>query len=123
MTTGHLCKCHAWKPVGQRADHHHPVQGRLERRRAGKRGGFPEFYKNPVVATELNLVFGVPIVPMDGSPAANRTDLMKLLLKYPGQAMKGSDCGKPCAELLRLDLGVAPTAPESQSRLGAALGH
>jgi hypothetical protein len=58
---------------------------------------------------------------MDGSPAANRTDLMKLLLKYPGQALKGSDCGKPCAELLRLDLRVLPTAAENQSRLGAAL--
>jgi hypothetical protein len=26
---------------------------------------FQKFYKNPVVATELNLVFNVPIVPMD----------------------------------------------------------
>jgi hypothetical protein len=82
---------------------------------------FQKFYKKPVVATELNLVFGVDIVPMDGSPAANRTDLMKLLLKYPGQDLKGSDCGKPCAELLRLDLLVAPTAPENQRRLGSAL--
>jgi hypothetical protein len=76
---------------------------------------FQEFYKDPVVAKELKLVFGVDVVPTP------RTDLIKLLLKYPGQALKGSDCGKPCAELLRLDLGVAPTAPESQSRLGAAL--
>jgi hypothetical protein len=83
---------------------------------------FQEFYKNPVVATELNLVFGVPIVPIDGSAANNRTDLMGLLLKYPGQNLKGTDCGHPCAELLRLDLTVPPTAPESQSRLGAALG-
>jgi Domain of unknown function (DUF4331) len=82
---------------------------------------FQAFYKNPVVATELKLVFGVDIVPIDLSPAGNRTDLMKLLLKYPGQALKGSDCGHPCAELLRLDLSVPPTAPESQSRLGAAL--
>lgn len=42
---------------------------------------FQEFYKNPVVATELNLVFGVPILPIDGSPANDRTDLMSLLLK------------------------------------------
>jgi len=51
-----------------------------------------------------------------------RTDLMSLLLKYPNQALNGTNCGSPCAELLRLDLRVAPTAPESQSRLGAALG-
>jgi len=83
---------------------------------------FHEFYKNPVVATELNLVFHVPLLPIDGSPADNRTDLMSLLLKYPGQPLNGSNCGRPCAELLRLDLRVPPTAPENQSRLGAALG-
>ena len=69
---------------------------------------FQAFYKNPVVATELNLVFGVPIVPIDNSPADNRTDLMGLLLKYPGQALNGASCGRPCAELLRLDLRVPP---------------
>src|SRR5262249_50374391 len=82
---------------------------------------FQDFYKNPVVATELNLVFGVPILPIDGSVANNRTDLMSLLFKYPGQPLNGTDCGSPCAELLRLDLRVPPTAPEMQSRLGAAL--
>jgi hypothetical protein len=83
---------------------------------------FQAFYQNPVVATELNLVFHVPIVPIDGSPANDRTDLIGLLLKYPGQALSGSNCGQPCAELLRLNLGVPPTAPENQSRLGSALG-
>jgi hypothetical protein len=63
----------------------------------------------------------VAIVPIDGSSASNRTDLMSLLLKYPGQALSGTDCGRPCAELLRLDLRVPPTPPENQSRLGAAL--
>ena len=82
---------------------------------------FQAFYKDPVVATELNLVFHVDIAPIDGSPANNRTDLLSLLLKYPGQALRGSNCGHPCAELLRLDLSVPPTAPENQSRLGAAL--
>jgi hypothetical protein len=82
---------------------------------------FQAFYQNPVVATELNLVFGVPIVPIDGSPANARTDLIGLLLKYPGQALNGPNCGQPCAELLRLDLSVPPTAPENQSRLGSAL--
>jgi hypothetical protein len=83
---------------------------------------FQDFYKNPVVAAELSLVFGVPILPIDGSPAGSRTDLMSLLLKYPGQPLRGANCGQPCAELLRLDLRVPPTPPEQQSRLGAALG-
>jgi hypothetical protein len=82
---------------------------------------FQAFYKNPVVATELNLVYGVPIAPIDGSPANNRTDLMSTLLKYPGQALNGTDCGSPCSELLRLDLRVPPTHPNNQSRLGSAL--
>jgi hypothetical protein len=43
---------------------------------------------------------------------------MSLLLKYPGQALNGEDCGYPCAELLRLNLRVEPTPPESQKRLG-----
>src|SRR5215813_2135720 len=78
---------------------------------------FQEFYKNPVVAQALKLVFGLDVV------ATPRTDLMSLLLKYPGQAVNGTDCGKPCAELLRLDLRVAPTAPENQRRLGSALSN
>jgi hypothetical protein len=40
-----------------------------------------------------------------------------VFLKYPGQALDGDNCGKPCAELLRLDLRVAPTLPEDQKRL------
>jgi len=77
---------------------------------------FQEFYKNPTVVTELNLIFGLPV------PATPRTDLLQALLKYPGQALKNANCGTPCSELLRLDLTVAPTAAEDQSRLGAALG-
>lgn len=82
---------------------------------------FQPMYTNPVIATALNLVYGVPIVPIDGSSPSNRTDLMKILLKYPDQSLAGTHCGSPCSELLRLDLRVAPTPPESQNRLGAAL--
>jgi Domain of unknown function (DUF4331) len=82
---------------------------------------FQAFYKDPVIATALNLVYHVPVVPIDGSSANARTDLMSILLKYPGQPLAGSNCGEPCSELLRLDLHVPPTAPEKQSRLGAAL--
>jgi len=84
-------------------------------------GAFQAFYQNPVIATTLGLIFNLPIVPIDGSGAGMRTDLMSILLKYPGQALTGGNCGSPCSELLRLDLRVPPTAPEKQSRLGAAL--
>lgn len=77
---------------------------------------FQEFYKNPSIALALELIFGFAV------PDTPRTDLMSILLKYPGQALAGNDCGSPCAELLRLDLGAAPTSPASQKRLGAALG-
>lgn len=82
---------------------------------------FQPAYKNPVIATALKLVYGVDIAPIDNSPANARTDLMSILLKYPGQALQGGNCGQPCSELLRLDLRVPPTAPERQNRLGAAL--
>jgi hypothetical protein len=82
---------------------------------------FQDSYKNPVIATALSLVFPVPIVPTDGSPANARTDLMSILLKYSGQMLAGSNCGTPCAELLRLDLRVPPTPADNQQRLGAAL--
>src|SRR6516225_10929844 len=83
---------------------------------------FQAFYQDPVVATELNLVFHVPIVPIDGSSASDRTDLLHLLLKYSDQTLNGTNCGSPCAELLRLDLSKPPTTPEMQSRLGSVLG-
>jgi hypothetical protein len=73
---------------------------------------FQEFYKNPSLALALELIFGVPVT------ATPRTDLLSVFLKYPGQPLNGNNCDKPCAELLRLDLKAAPTAPENQKRLG-----
>lgn len=61
-------------------------------------------------------IFKVP------SPPPPRLDVMSLYLKYPGQPLDGNNCGSPCAELLRLDLRVPPTPPESQKRMGALLG-
>ena len=75
-----------------------------------------------MIATALELVYGVPVVPFNGSPKNNRTDLITVLLKYPGQAVNGDRCGHPCAELLRLDMAKPPTVPEKQSRLGSVLG-
>jgi len=83
---------------------------------------FEGFYRNPVIATALELVFGFPVVPFNGSPKDNRTDLISVLLKYPNQPVNGDRCGRPCSELLRLDMSVAPTAPEKQNRLGSVLG-
>ena len=77
---------------------------------------FQEFYKNPSIAQALELIFGVPVT------ATPRTDLMSVFLKYPGQPLNGSNCGNPCAELLRLNLRVAPTQPENQKRLGGLAG-
>jgi hypothetical protein len=77
---------------------------------------FQEFYKNPSIAQALALIFNVPVTPTP------RTDLMSLLLKYPGQALAGSNCGSPCSELLRLNLQVMPTQPENQKRLGGLAG-
>ena len=77
---------------------------------------FQEFYKNPSFALALSLIFNLPVTPTP------RTDLMSLLLKYPGQSLAGSNCGNPCAELLRLNLAVAPTQPENQKRLGGLAG-
>ncbi len=61
-------------------------------------------------------ILGLPVPP---SP---RTDLISLFLKYPGQALAGTACGDPCAELLRLNLSIPPTPPEEQHRMGALLG-
>lgn len=77
---------------------------------------FQAFFQNPTLAVALEAVFGLPV------PPAPRTDLMAALLKYPGQPLDGINCGNPCSDLLRLDLTVAPTPGEEQSRLGAAFG-
>jgi hypothetical protein len=75
---------------------------------------FLNFYLNPSLAAVLNLRFNTAF------PTAGRTDLVATLLQYGGDGT----CGRNdrCSELLRLDVGVAPTAPESQKRLGVLAG-
>ena len=73
---------------------------------------FVEFYRNSRLATAINLRFGTAV------PTTNRADLVNALLKYPSQPQSGSCGNGDCAELLRLNLGVAPTPPGSQRRLG-----
>jgi Domain of unknown function (DUF4331) len=77
---------------------------------------FQKFYRAPSLATALNLIFGLPV------PNTPRTDLMALLLKYRDQPLDGTNCGTPCAELLRLDLRVPPVSAEKQKRLGGLAG-
>jgi hypothetical protein len=77
---------------------------------------FLDFYLNPRLAAILNVAFGTAF------PTSNRTDLVAALLKYPGQDPGSCSKGNPCAELLRLNIGVAPTAPANQKRLGGLAG-
>jgi hypothetical protein len=84
---------------------------------------FQRFYQDPFIATAFELVYKFPVLPFNGSPKNKRTDLMIILLKYPGQPLGAkNNCGHPCSELLRLNMNVAPTAPEFQKRLGSVLG-
>jgi hypothetical protein len=77
---------------------------------------FVNFYLNSRLATAMNLRFGTSF------PTTHRTDLVNALLKYPSQPQTGT-CGlHDCAELLRLDLAVAPTQPAQQKRLGVLAG-
>ena len=77
---------------------------------------FLDFYLNSRLATAINIRFGTAI------PTTNRTDLVNVLLKYPSQPQSGT-CGRnDCAELLRLNLAVAPTPPASQRRLSVLAG-
>lgn len=77
---------------------------------------FLGFYLNSRLATAINLRFGTTI------PTTGRTDLVNALLKYPSQPQTGT-CGRnDCAELLRLNLSVAPTPPGQQRRLSVLAG-
>ena len=77
---------------------------------------FLGFYRTPRLAAVLNLAFGLPV------PATPRNDLVSVFLKYPGQDSTGCSRRNPCSELLRLNVGVAPTAPADQKRLTVLAG-
>ena len=77
---------------------------------------FLDFYRTPRLAAVLNLAFGLPV------PPTPRNDLVAVLLKYPGQDPTGCSRGNPCSELLRLNVGVPPTAPANQKRLTVLAG-
>ncbi|MDX2252911.1 MAG: DUF4331 domain-containing protein [Nitrospira sp.] len=75
---------------------------------------FTSFYCNSALATALNVVFQTDF------PTTNREDLVNALLRYsPGPPVCGGGKTKETlSDLLRVDLNVPPTAPDSQKRLG-----
>lgn len=79
---------------------------------------FLEFFLNPSPSRYPTTPY---ILKIPAAPAP-RWELVDMFLKYPGQTHTGDKCGHPCADLLRLNLGIAPTMPDKQSRLGSFLG-
>ena len=69
----------------------------------------------PVFSQFLASVTGLPV------PPPPRVELLQIIFKYSGQPLQGTECGSPCADLLRINVGVPPTPAESQHRLGALL--
>lgn len=83
---------------------------------------FQDFYLNSRLGTVLNLVYDLPSLGL-AIPTTGRTDLLNVLLKYPTQPQTGNCTpASPCSELLRLNVGVAPVAPENQKRLTVLAG-
>lgn len=74
---------------------------------------FASFFLDPALARVVNaLTAGVVAIP-----PAPRTDLLPVVTYAPPIAAVGTPAG-PIADLLRLNTGVAPTAPAQASRLG-----
>jgi len=76
---------------------------------------FQNLLKAPAFSQLLSEVVGLPV------PPPPRLELLQIIFKYPGQTVSGTDCGTPCADLLRINVQVPPTPAQSQQRLGALL--
>lgn len=74
---------------------------------------FASFFLDPALARILNAATGGAL----SIPAPPRLDLLPLVTYAPPIAAPGTP-GGPIADLLRLNTGIAPTAPASASRLG-----
>ncbi len=83
---------------------------------------FKNFALDPLLARVLNAayerLFGEGALPI---PTPPRLDLLPLLTYAPPIAAAGSPAG-PIADLLRLNVGVGPTAQASRRRLGLLAG-
>jgi hypothetical protein len=91
-----------------------PLRNEWNRSKPENDARFLDLFTNPSPARfpTTPYVFKIP------SPPPPRLELVRLFLKYPGQALDHEQCGQPCAELLRLDLRVPPTVPAKQKRMG-----
>ncbi len=78
---------------------------------------FASFDLNPLFVTIVDSLYSVLVPGALFSPPAPRMDLLPLVQYAPPIAASGTTAG-PIADLLRLNTGVAPTAPGSASRLG-----
>jgi hypothetical protein len=74
---------------------------------------FAPFFLDPTLARVLNAATGGGLT----IPTPPRTDLLPLVTYAAPIAAPGTPAG-PIADLMRLNTGVAPTAPASASRLG-----
>ncbi len=73
------------------------------------------FFLNPLLATLLNVVFGVPV------PDVPRLDLLPLV-QYRAPICPGCIAENPIADLLRLNTGIPSTSPGAQKRIGLLAG-
>jgi hypothetical protein len=78
-------------------------------------GQFQNLLKAPAFSQLLSDVVGLPV------PPPPRLELVQIIFKYPNQPLTGTDCGSPCADLLRVNVQVPPTPAQKQHRLGALL--
>jgi hypothetical protein len=82
---------------------------------------FADFDLNPPFVTIVDSLYSVVAPGALYSPPAPRTDLLPLVEYLPPIAASSSATG-PIADLLRLNTGVAPTAPGHAKRLGLLAG-
>jgi hypothetical protein len=75
---------------------------------------------NPLFVTIVDNLYAVLVPSTLYSPPAPRTDLLPLVEYLPPIAATGTPPG-PIADMLRINTGVAPTAPAKASRLGLLL--
>ena len=76
---------------------------------------YAAFDLDPVLARVINAIYGMPV------PDPPRLDLLPLVQYVPPIAAAGTPAG-PIADLLRLNLGVPPTAADARKRLGLLAG-
>jgi len=82
---------------------------------------FASFDLNPPFVTVVDALYGVLAPGTLFSPPPPRTDLLPLVEYLGPIAAPGTPTG-PIADLLRINTGVAPTAPAKANRLGLLAG-